>query len=210
MTTRPEFNAQLSSQTFSKFYWYKTELQQICRHYALPTYGTKAELTQYIYAFLDGTPPSAIHSVRHYRTKIKTALTTEQISLNTKLLHSGFALNNEARQFFANYFGVSHFSFRKSMAVKMREVARTNDTNTTVSDLIQALQAPSINTFTEQTYQWNHFVKDFCADPWSQNYKQSLKAAAILWRIVRDSDQPKVYQHELLVRYASSLKKFLK
>ncbi|GAQ00262.1 hypothetical protein NBRC111452_55 [Companilactobacillus farciminis] len=67
MPNRPQFDSKMNSEVFISFYWYKTELQQICREYKLPSYGTKAELTDYIVKFLDGIPLSNIKSVRKTR-----------------------------------------------------------------------------------------------------------------------------------------------
>ncbi|WP_259337113.1 SAP domain-containing protein [Bombilactobacillus bombi] len=45
MHQRPQFSLQLNCQEFQQYYWYKQELQEICRQYHLPVNGTKAELT---------------------------------------------------------------------------------------------------------------------------------------------------------------------
>ena len=55
--------------------------------------------------------------------------------------------------------------------------------------------------------EWNRFLKDFCADPINDKFKSKLKAAAILWRIVRDSDQPKMYSHTLVQDHLKQLEK---
>ncbi|UQS84570.1 SAP domain-containing protein [Apilactobacillus apisilvae] len=39
---------------FKKRYFYKTDLQSICRKYQLPTSGTKAELNTYIIRLING------------------------------------------------------------------------------------------------------------------------------------------------------------
>ena len=114
----------MGSGTFSEFYWYKEELQNVCGKYGLLTYGTKAELTNYIIAFLNGETATKIQPIRKPRRKVASHITAESITLDTKLLGSGFSLNEEARTFFANYFGVEHFTFRKVMGIKMREVEK--------------------------------------------------------------------------------------
>ncbi|CAJ1182652.1 SAP domain-containing protein [Companilactobacillus paralimentarius] len=60
MADRPYFSKKLSVEDFQKFYWYKTELVQICKDNQLPSYGTKAELNQYIIQYLSGIPQSQI------------------------------------------------------------------------------------------------------------------------------------------------------
>lgn len=49
--------------------------------------------------------------------------------------------------------------------------------------------------------QWNKFVKDFCEDESTKDFIERLKAAAALWKIVRESDMQKEYLHELLEKY---------
>jgi len=157
MTKRPDFTPNMSPMVFKRFYWYQTELRQICRQQDLPTTGTKAELTTYILALLNGQAPQDIHPIRKLRRRSSAKLTARQITLDTKLLNSGFALNNEARSFFAHYFGVQKFSFRKAMAIKMRTVEQTADTSAWVADLIAVLEAPAPATTKnaeEGTYQW--------------------------------------------------------
>lgn len=48
-------------------------------------------------------------------------------------------------------------------------------------------------------------MKDFCADDATKVFVERLKAAAILWRIVRDSDMEKIYSRELLEKYRDRL-----
>lgn len=213
MSKRPEFHLGMTSENFLKYYWYKTELEQICHDNKLPSLGTKAELTDYIVQFLAGKSIEKIVSVRKIKRNTTKHLTAAQITLETRLLNSGFSLNNEARKFFANYYGVKKFTFRKAMGIKMRAVETAGDTKATVADLILALESKStsvVNNDEEKTYQWNNFVKDFRHDQASKEYSDSLKVAAFLWKIVRDSDGEKNYSHELLVDHMDAIEKFHK
>lgn len=114
MTVRPKFSRNISSKTFSNFYWYKEELQNICSKYGLPTYGTKAELTKYIIAFLNGETATEIKPIRKSRRKVASKLTADKITLNTKLLGSGFSLNQEARTFLLIILRLNTLPFAKS------------------------------------------------------------------------------------------------
>lgn len=212
MSSRPQFDSKLSSNVFISFYWYKEELQRICREYKLPTYGTKAELTNYIVQFLDGVPSSNIKPARKIRRSTNEKLQAKDITLKTKLLNSGFSLNKEARKFFEDYYGVPKFSFRKSMGIMMREVEKNEDTKATVADLVYAIENEVDLTHNkeEQTYQWNKFVRDFRNDKFSKKYNNPMKVASILWRVVRDSDQEKVYNHDLIIRNSKLIKNYLK
>lgn len=209
MADRPCFSKKLSVEDFQNFYWYKTELVQICKDNQLPSYGTKAELNQYIIQYLSGVPQSQIKTVR--TNEYISSLKTEQINLQTKLLTSGFKLNAEARKFFADYFQMSKFSFKKSMAIKMRQVQSDRDTSATVQDLIDAYQNKTlIDNDEEHTYQWNNFVKDFNHDERSKNYSQKMKVAAIIWSKVRDGQTDKTYHSQLINKYQSEIEKYRK
>lgn len=213
MSNRPQFDAKMTSEVFVSFYWYKTELEQICREYKLPSYGTKAELTDYIVKFLDGVPSSNIKSVRKIRRDTSKKLQSMDIGLNTKLLNSGFSLNKEARKFFEDYYNVPKFSFRKSMAIKMRDVEKNGDTKATVADLIHVIENEEkdiTHSKEEQTYQWNNFVRDFMNDELSKKYKDPMKVAAILWKLVRNSNQEKKYSHDLMIKNNKLIEMYLK
>lgn len=207
-----EFTEKMTIAEFREQYWYKTELEDICRQHHLPAYGTKAELTAYILEYLSGKAPEEIRPVRRNK-RLKKTLSASEMTLNTKLLDSGFLFNDEARQFFQNYFGLDKFSFKKAMAIKMREVEASQDYSATIADLIAVLevpQVPSPDNAEEKTYQWNRFVKNFNQDPLSKQFYPPMKVASILWRQVRDSRREKVYQSSLLEEYAEEIAPFLK
>ena len=198
-------------------YYYKTDLIKLCREYHLPTYGTKAELINYLSAYLSGTPANEIHTNRS--NQHRSTLKAEEITLDTKLIGSGFSFNTEARKFFAAYFKVDHFSFKKEMAIIKRQAEINNDQSITVGDLIKqstilthniGQKQQLLSNDEEQTYQWNNFVKDFCQSPESQNFTNKLKVAAILWQHVKLSKQPKRYSDKLLNIYASEVATYSK
>ncbi|MBZ5957756.1 SAP domain-containing protein [Leuconostoc gelidum subsp. gasicomitatum] len=207
---RPDFNKNMRIKDFQSYYWYKKELQQICKKHSLPTTGTKAELTAYIIKLLAGIPVSNIKTTRKIRRK--GTLKAGSITPNTSILASGFSLNNEARAFFKSYYGLSRFSFTKSMAIKMRAIETTQDKTATVLDLIDIYEHPDenlSNNAEEQTYQWNNFVKTFMGDDATKVYCDRMTVASILWTKVRDSDQPKQYSKELLKQYQSDIRQYL-
>ena len=45
----------------------------------------------------------------------------------------------------------------------------------------------------------------FCADERNTQFKNKLKVASILWKIVRDSDLPKVYTYDLVIKYLKTV-----
>ena len=197
---------------FEHTYYYKTDILKICKLLSLPASGTKAELNSYITAYLNGTPATQIKTKR--KQKLRPSLTYEEINLDTKLIGSGFSFNNEARRWFANYFGVKNFSFKKEMAIIKRKAEAEDDTKITVRDLIYHIehwkQEEIESVAEEQTYQWNNFVRDFFEDPATKKYQDRLKVAAILWKLVRESSNNKIYSHGLLRQYEKEIHSYKK
>lgn len=65
----------------------------------MPSYGTKAELLLYIKKYFEGIPLNDIKPLRNPR-KTSKKLLWDEMTPETKILNSGFSLNNEARKFF--------------------------------------------------------------------------------------------------------------
>ncbi|WP_294975593.1 SAP domain-containing protein [uncultured Leuconostoc sp.] len=206
---RPKFTCVMRVEDFKQYYWYKTELETICKAYRLPTYGTKYELETYIIRLLRGESASMIKPLRKNKRR---GLSANLITPETNILASGFSLNAQARMFFCSYYGTEKFSFKKAMGIKMRDIEAKNDITATVQDLIIAYEQGSdlSDNHEEQTYQWNNFLKDFRNDDLSHQYDSPMKVAAVLWQKVRDSNQEKRYSHELLVSYEQAIRQYLK
>ncbi|GAF36244.1 SAP domain-containing protein [Lentilactobacillus farraginis] len=202
---------QLTKKTFKEAYFYKAELIELCREHGLPTQGTKAELNHYLDCFLSGIPVNQIKPVR--KSAKRKALKAADIHLNTPLVDSGFSFNNEARIFFKTYFNVGKFSFTKNMAITKRRAEAKHDLTVTIGDLVRLITNPTPDqlaskTPEEQTYQWNHFVHDFCQSPKSKEFSKKLKVAAILWQHVKHSSGPKQYRNALLKQFAKDIKPY--
>lgn len=197
---------------FEHTYYYKTDLLKICKSLSLPSSGTKAELNSYIIAYLKGMPATQIKPKR--KQKSQRSLKYQEINLDTKLVGSGFSFNNEARRWFTDYFGVEKLSFKKEMAIVKRKAEAEDNTNITVRDLIYQIEHWSKDKIEkvveEQTYQWNNFVRDFFEDPATEKYQDRLKVAAILWKLVRDSSNSKIYSHGLLRQYEKEIHSYKK
>ena len=88
------------------------------------------------------------------------------------------------------------------MVETVKVVKATGDEDFTLGDLLDIYYGKkTYATYDKSALQWNKFVKDFCADEATQIYNERLKAAAVLWKIVRESDMKKEYSHELLEKY---------
>lgn len=204
---RPPFSKNLSAEEFKKYYWYKTELQTICKNNNLPYQGTKAELQNNIINFLRNK--ECINN-REKCHKIRTNTKQKEITLDIKIIEDGFKLNNEARLFFENYFNVKKFHFSKSMAAFLRNVEKEQNYDATIKDLINAMNKNINETEEEKTYQWNNFVKDFYKDNNSNLYSNKLKVASILWNELKNSTREKIYTPDLLIKYKDKIKNFIK
>ncbi|WP_125766726.1 SAP domain-containing protein [Lapidilactobacillus wuchangensis] len=182
------FKRTMTVSQFQNQYYYRTELQQICRELSLPVAGTKAELNQRIINFLSGKvqPKSA----RVVSNQLQAPLT-----LTTKVL-SGVKLNQSLRQFMAAYYGRSQIKFNKAMAVAIRQVKAEQDESFTVADLLAIYEGRrQVDTSQDDpSYQWNQFLKDYCADPHNQQVANKLAAAAKLWQQIKTQPGPKIYQ----------------
>lgn len=62
--------------------------------------------------------------------------------------------------------------------------------------------------YDNSTYQWNQFLKDFCADESSNNYSNKLNVAAILWKEVRYLKNKKIYSEQFLDEYKYKVEEF--
>lgn len=199
MEKRPDFKDIKTYEEFIQYYWYRSELQQICKEYGIDHAGGKIELNHRIQEYFKG---NIIKPIR--RTSVKKQ--DVELTLDTKLLESGFAMRTEYRAFFAEQLGVKNFHFTADMAAAIKKVRQTKDTEFTVRDLMDVYLGKSdYASYDKSSCQWNQFVKDFCNDPQNALMENKLKKAAALWKIVRQSKEQKVYSRELLEKYEKEL-----
>lgn len=203
---RPDFNRNMSVEEFSQHYWYKEELKRICADCKIPSYGTKAELETKIKNYLSG---KKVVDHRQQMSNMRKGMSSNSITVDTKLIPEGFKFNQKAREFFANYYNVPKFKFTKDMASALREAERQGDLDMTVADLIKIYEKGKdgkkknnvVNSPEEKTYQWNNFVSDFNRDIRTQGMKNKMKVAAFLWNYVKTNPGPKKYNKDLLDQF---------
>ena len=196
---RPEFKEIKSYQEFSKYYWYREELQKICKTLGIAYRGNKIELNICIKDYFNG---NLIKSQKQTGIKKKN----EELTLDTKLLDFGFALRNEYRDFFGKQVGVKNFRYTADMTAAVKKVRQTEDKDFTVSDLIDVYSGKSdYAKYDKSSCQWNKFYQDFCKDNVSNQHSNKMKTASILWEKVRDSDLGKTYSRELYEKYENEL-----
>ena len=201
-TERPIFENIKDYQEFSKYYWYREELKQICKKLGIANNGTKQELNYCIEQYYQG---NIIKDKIHKTSKVKDF----SISLDSKLLECGFSFNQKFREFFSKLTNIDNFKFNADMATTWRVVKKTNDTNFTIQDMLDVYYGKKeYAKYDNSSCEWNKFLKDFCADERNSSYKNKIKIASILWKEVRNSTEAKVYTEDLIEKYADKIKKY--
>ena len=192
---RPDFDDIKTFEEFSRYYWYREELQQICKSHGIDSSGLKAELNHNIEEYFKGNiirPKKA----QAKKTSVKSQL---PLTLDTGLIECGFTFGPRFRDFFIGQTGIKNFKFNVDMVATVKKVKQEQDENFTLGDLLDIYYGKKTYArYDKISLQWNKFFHDFCADPATACYPDKLKTAARLWRIVRESTQEKVYKHELL------------
>lgn len=192
MEHRPEFEEITSYSDFIRYYWYREELAAICKRLGISHTGTKQELNKTIEEYFKG------HRIAP-EEKTKAKHETAKITPDSPLLACGFSFNAKFREYFSHLTGVQNFKFNADMAAAWRKVKREHDENFTIKDLLDIYNHHShYAKYDHSACEWNQFLKDFCADTRNHVYSNKLKAAAVLWKIVRESTMPKIYTYELV------------
>ena len=205
MKDRPDFTTMKTYQEISHYYWYRTELADICKQLGLEYSGIKTELEEEIKQYFAG---NVVQKKVPLKTKKKQGI---ELTLDTPLLSCGFAFNTRFREFFAQQTGVSSFKFTADMAAAWRKVKAEKDGEFTLRDMLAIYQGQSTYAKYDNTScQWNQFVKDFCADKNNAAFQQKLKVAAILWQKVKHSTASKVYHQQLVKKYWDDIFMYLK
>ena len=201
---RPDFKDIKSFEEFNRYYWYREELSQICKSLGLEYRCTKQEMNLIIEQFFKGNRVEK--SVRKVNKN-----QTEPINLNTPLLECGFSFNQKFRDYFSTVTGVNPFKFNADMATAWRKVKAENDLSFTIQDMLKVYYGESdYAKYDNSACQWNQFLKVFCLDKCSNHYSDKLKAAATIWKEVRDSKNEKVYSRELLKKYEDKIEEYHK
>ena len=134
-----------------------------------------------------------------------------EITPDSKLLECGFSFNARFRDYFSKQTGIENYRFNADMVATWRKVKEDNDTAFTIRDMLDVYYKRSdYAKYDKSSCQWNQFMKDFCADEDNTIFNNKLKAASILWGIVRESTQEKIYTRELREANFESIKEYCK
>lgn len=211
---RPNFDEIKSFAEFSKYYWYRDELIKICKAHGLKAPSGKIELYKVIEAYFSGEEIS-VAGKAGARTALKCAgrvtrgekkVRVEELTQETGLIECGFTFGPKFREFFIQQTGEANFKFNVDMVATAKKVKETGDESFTLGDLLDVYYGKKTYAiYDKSALQWNQFVHDFCADEETKGFENRLKAAAALWKIVRDSDREKRYSRELLEEFGDSL-----
>lgn len=216
MNARPQFKDIASFEEFSKYYWYREELQKICKGLGLDSSGMKAELNRVIEEYFMGNKiaPKPRKTAERPKSAVGTPgasckpknRAAAPLSLSTGLIACGFTFGPRFRDFFRSQTGVQNFKFNVDMVATAKKVKQDGDASFTLGDLLDVYYGKKTYArYDKVSLQWNKFVKDFCADPATAAFPNKLKSAAALWKIVRDSTRPKVYTHSLLEEFSDKI-----
>ena len=199
---RPEFDDIKDYEEFSKYYWYRDELIKICKAHGLKASSGKIELNRVIEAYFAGE--RILPEKKAVSRKKKPAVT--ELTLETGLIECGFTFGNRFREFFSKQTGEEHFKFNVNMVATAKAVKEKGDESFTLGDLLDIYYGKkTYAVYDRSALQWNRFVKDFCEDEATKVFDNRLKAAAELWKIVRESDMKKEYSHELFEKYREEI-----
>ena len=193
MNTRPDFDSIKDYKEFSKYYWYREELIKICKKHGLKADGGKIELNKVIEAYFSG---EKIIPEKKPVIKRKKATVTE-LTPNTGLIECGFTFGPRFRDFFVKQTGEASFKFNVDMVATAKAVKESGDESFKLGDLLDIYYGKkTYATYDKSALQWNKFVHDFCEDAATKVFPERLKAAAALWKIVRESDREKsIHMH---------------
>jgi len=203
MSKRPSFNNLNSYQEFSKYYWYREELKQICKSIGIDYSGTKLELNHNIKEYFKG------NIIKKKKSITKSKVITNELTLDTKLLECGFCFNQKFRNFFIEQTGITNFKFNANMVATSKKVKQDNDTLFTLKDMLDIYyDKKQYAKYDNSSCEWNKFLKDFCADKNTYIYSNKLKVASILWNEVRNGTKEKIYTKDLINEYFDKIKEY--
>ena len=204
---RPDFSEIKTYEEFSKYYWYREELQKICKQLGIDASGMKADLNHNIEEYFKGNIIKPKPRRKTEKAQETMSAKTADLTLQTKLLDCHFCFSQRFRDFFSEQTGIKNFKFNVDMVATVRKVKETKDESFTLGDLLDIYYCKKAYAkYNKVSLQWNKFVQDFCSDPATDVFPNKLKSAARLWKIVRESTREKVYKHELLEEFTNHIK----
>ncbi len=191
---RPNFIDIKSFDEFSKYYWYREELQKICKNLGLEYVGNKMELNIIIENYFNGV------KILHNKIPKNTKTNTNSLSLETSVIECGFNFGPKFKSFFVDITGDKNFKYTSDMVATVKEVKNSNDLCFTLGDLLDIKNGKKVYAkYNNISCEWNKFLKDFCADNYNNIYSNKLKVASKFWTLLRNSNLPKQYSRQFII-----------
>jgi hypothetical protein len=186
---RPPLTRNIQIEDFKDYYWLKTELQEFCREYNLPTSGSKIEITKRIATFLTTGEILKNSPVKKRKTLPSSH---EPLSLQT-IITEHHRCTEDVRAFFKEVIGAK-FRFTVALQNFFREnIGKTyEDAVTFWYEEQKRKQDPSYETNIGAQFEYNRFTRAFFQDPCN---KGKTKVDAIsAWNEIKSTPGNNVYK----------------
>ena len=115
MEIRPDFAEIKTFEEFSKYYWYREELQKICKSLGIDSNGMKAELNHNIEEYFKGNKVLPKNKANGTDRKF-----SGELDLQAGLIECGFTFGPRFRDFFVKQTGVKNFKFNVDMVATVK------------------------------------------------------------------------------------------
>jgi hypothetical protein len=171
---RPELKPNLAADEFIAFYWLKSELSAFCRTVGLVTTGSKQDLTQRIYDYLQiGKKPLTPPKPRP-KTKMPQALSRDTV------IAAGWRCSQDLRHFFEAEIGPQfHFNGTMRRFILQDGIDKTLQDAITIWHEEQA--KPAEEKVIDGQFEYNRFIRAFFAE----NKNATLADAIAAWKAER-------------------------
>ncbi|KEK23206.1 DUF6434 domain-containing protein [Bacillus gaemokensis] len=184
---RPPLTRNIQIKDFKNYYWLKTELQEFCREYGLPT--SKIEITECIIAFL--TTGKVPEKQKTSKKKI-TLPSHEPFSLQT-IITENHRCSEDVRAFFKDIIGLK-FRFTVALQNFFKEnIGRTyEDAVKFWYEEQERKKDPSYKTDIGTQFEYNRFTRAFFQD--SNNQGKSKSDAIAAWKEIKAKPGSNAYE----------------
>ncbi len=203
---RPNFEEIKTFEEFNSYYWYKEELVKLCKSLKICHFGNKKDLLYIIKEYFKG------HLIKNpIKKKTNSPKIIKEININMSVIECDFKFSNTFRDFYKEITGIKNFKFNADMVASVKKAKEIQDYNFTLKDLLNIYYGTYVyETFDNSSCQWNKFFQDFCKDSFNLQFTNKLKVASLLWDIVRNSTNAKVYSKDLVIQHMNLLKEYTK
>lgn len=171
MNKRPELQDGIKAIEFKNFYYLKEELVNFCRQNNIPSYGSKVELTERVYLFLDKGIVKSQSSNPVARSVVAKVITPET------LIEDNIKCSQKHRAFFEEQLGKS-FSFNVAFQkwLKANSVLTYDDACNAYIEIIK--NNKNKQTSIDKQFEYNTYIRDF----FDSNKDYSLQDAIKCWK----------------------------